>query len=187
MHTDYFNLVKSAVEGGEDINRLTDGISMLSIYLGEYYSEVQSGNANDERWHVGGELALPLQERKSQVYEHLQWFAENGADFAAGEEDFPLMSAVGLADAPMAEFLLAHGADPFYDSKESGGCGNWYVEELDIIALNLSLEGDASEAEFDAILKTAAVLGKYGVRGRGNFSVEIEDDSVKLRQANVKF
>ena len=58
---------------------------------------------------------------------------------------------------------------------------------MDIIALNLSLEGDASEAEFEAILNTAAVLGKYGVRGSGKFSVEIGDDSVKLRQANVKF
>lgn len=190
--------IVAVVDNGGDINELIGGASYLHEYLDTYYQShiyrIDACEKDDECEDApfSDELKLPLDKRSSNVSRHLDWFMENGADPNAGEKYYPLMRGVGNADAAMTEYLLSHGADPFYDEREGDipyGGGNWYIDELDTTMLHESFVTKPDITLFDAILQTAAVLAKYGVTNSGDYCIRIDAETrtVTATQAKVKF
>lgn len=191
-----FEAIRAAVEGGRDINELRSGCSMLHNFLDCYYS-YQSGSYYDETLDdfvaIEGfisETGMPLEQRPSMVLGHLQWFIKRGSDLNAGDEEFPLMLAVGNLDAHMTDFLISNGANPFWNMDEGipYDCGNWYVDELDAIALGESFANDADINVFDEVYATALVLAKHGVRDLQTHCVSIDKEGVvSVHKARVLF
>lgn len=168
----------------------------LVDFLYSYYDNViykiyekTEDDLDDDDEAFPKELTLPLEQREYPIREQLLALLDAGYDLNApcGEDDYPLMRAVGFLDAPMTEFMIAHGADPFLYPNPSDPCrGNYYFDDLDIHAMNESFVTDANRDVFDAILRVAVVLGRAGVRGNGH-CLTIDDDSVSLEQAKAKF
>ena len=191
-----FETIKAAVEGGRDINELEQGCSMLNNYLDCYYLHHRGDDDDEARKDyvpIDGfveETRMPLNQRPSLVLCHLRWLLSQGADPNAGDEDFPLMRAVGNLDAHMTDFLICSGANAHWDLDDGiqFGCGNWYVDELDVIALDESFANDRDVKVFDAILATAQVLARHGVRDVHTHCVSIDDDgTVTVEKARVLF
>lgn len=65
----------------------------------------------------------------------------------------------------------------------------WYIDTLDTMALNESFASKPDRALFDAIIRTAAVLAKYGVTSSGMLCIELDKENriVTVRQAKTKY
>lgn len=121
-----FCRIQHAVEAGKNIIELNGNSSCLHDYLRSYYQ------SHIYHWDVyinmdiddipeepfPEELTQALEIRRSEVLKHLNWFFENGADPNCGNNEYPLMRAVGNLDAPMTEYLIQHGANPLNDGEE---------------------------------------------------------------------
>ena len=194
-----FRDIQSFVADGNDINVFFENESVLYGFLDYYYQLiVYSPIIGDENEYkddggISSELLLPLSKRAYNIKEKMNWMLEHGADPNAGGEWLPLMPPVAYLDFAMTEFLLNHGANAHYVGSDDGdipfGCGNYYIDDLDITALNYSLDGNATKAIFDQILKIATLFANRGVTDVGGHCLSIDGKtrSINLTQAKVKY
>lgn len=165
----------------------------LVDFLYSYYEDLVYKTYEPEEQRpnesVPKEITLPLEEREYPIKKQLLALLDAGYDFntLCGEDDYPLMRAVGFLDAPMTEFMIAHGADPFlYPDADDLHWGNYYFEDLDITAMHEGFANDADRGVLDAVMKVAIVLGRAGVRGQGN-CLTIQDHEVTLNGPKMKY
>ena len=69
------------------------------------------------------------------------------------------------------------------------GCGNYYIDDLDVTLLNYSFEPNAKKEVFDQVLKIATLFAKYGVTDVHTHCISIDGESriVSVTQAKVKY
>lgn len=189
-----FERIRKFVEDGGDINSFCKDSAVLFEFLVEYYhSVVYDPNIEYDDDYYAEELWLPLEERPNKIFDQIKWLIEHGADLNAGGEWLPLMPPVGNLDYAMTEFLLANGANAHYDSNEDGdipyGCGNYYIDDLNVTLLNYSFEPNAKKEVFDQVLKIATLFAKYGVTDVHTHCVSIDGATrtVSVTQAKVKY
>lgn len=189
-----FEKIKKFIESGHDINSFCEDRAVLCEFLGEYYHfVVYDPNIEYDDDYYAEELWLPLDERPSKIFEQMKWLVEHGADLNDGGEWLPLMLPVAHLDYAMTEFLLENGANAHYDSNEDGdipyGCGNYYIDDLDVTLLNYSFEPNAEKKVFDQVLKIATLFAKYGVTDVYTYCVSIDGATrtVSVTQAKVKY
>ena len=189
-----FDKIKKFVESGHDINSFCEDGAILCEFLEEYYHfVVYDPNIEYDDDYYAEELWLPLDERPSKILEQMKWLVDHGADLNDGGEWLPLMPPVAHLDYAMIEFLLENGANAHYDSNEDGdipyGCGNYYIDDLDVTLLNQSFEPNAQKKVFDQVLKIATLFAKYGVTDVYTHCVSIDGATrtVSVTQAKVKY
>ena len=194
-----FAEIQAFVAQGKDINSFYEENAVLYEFLDHYYQLViykpiaENEDFYDDGSYYSDELLLPLPERSYDILSKIQWMMDNGADPNAGGEWLPLMPPVAFIDYAMTEFLLEHGANAHYSGDDEGGipygCGNWYIDELDVIALNYSFEPSAKKVVFDQILKIATLFAKYGVTDVHTHCIDIDSEkrTVSVTQARVKY
>lgn len=194
-----FNDIQAHVKSGKNINEFFGEDSVLYTFLDHYYQLIiYNPINNDENFCDDGsdysdELLLPLEKRSYDILTKIQWMIDNGADPNAGGDWLPLMPPVAFIDYAMTEFLLEHGANAHYSGEEDGeipfGCGNYYIDDLDISALNYSFEPNAKRAIFDQILKIATLFARHGVTDVHAHCIDIDSKShsVHITQARVKY
>ena len=193
-----FEDIRYFVENGGDINAFYKDKSVLYQFLETYYQLVVYPPIAEDDWtddeeEFAEELLLPLAQREHSIAEQMQWLLEHGADTNAGGDYPPLISAVAYLDYAMTEWLLEHGANPHFDLDEDGdipyGCGNYYIDDLDVKALHYSFETNAKKEIFDLILKMATLFAKHGVTDVHThcISIDAKTRTVTLTQARVKF
>ena len=194
-----FKDIQAHVESGKNINEFFGEDAVLNRFLDHYYQLIiYSPITEDEDYYDDGsefadELLLPLAERSYDILTKLQWMFDNGVDPNAGGEWTPLMPPVAFLDYAMTEFLLEHGANAQFDIEEESeipyGCGNYYIDDLDVTALNYSFEPNAKKVVFDQILKIATLFAKYGVTDVHTHCIDIDSKtrSVSVTQASVKY
>ena len=174
------NEIKAHIEAGKDINQFHGEKTALFCFLDSYYQL----DINDDE-----ELQLPLAQRKGNVCNHLKWLFVHGADINGGNDWKPLMLAVGNLDVAMTEYLLNRGADPHYDLPNEGipyGCGNYYIDNLDIAALDESFEAHPDKAVFDRILRIAVLLARHGVSDVHTHCISIDSLTRTVRVSQTK-
>ncbi len=187
-----FEKIKAHVEAGKDINQYCNDYAVLFDFLDSYYLHDAYGYASCTdvpEDAVAEELELPLAQRKSGVLEQVEWLLSHGADVNDGGDWLPLMLAVGYLDVAMTEWLLEQGANPHSDLDEESpfGCGNYYIDELDAIALHESLGNGADKRVFEKILQIALLFAKKGVANIQTHCIKIDSNTVSVSQAKVKF
>ena len=194
-----FRDIQSFAADGNDINTFFKNQSVLYGFLDHYYQLIVyspiigAENEYKDDGSISETLLLPLSKRPYNIEEKMNWLLEHGADPNAGGEYLPLMLPVSYLDFAMTEFLLNHGASAHYNGSDKGeipfGCGNYYIDDLDITALNYSLDGNATEVIFDQILKIATLFAKQGVTDVGGHCLSIDGETrlVSLTQAKVKY
>lgn len=141
---------------------------------------------------VAEELALPLEERKSGVLFQMEKLLAHGAAVNASGDQQPLMLAVGNLDIAMTEYLLEHGANPHYDLPDEGipyGCGNYYLDALDLCALDESFVTEPDRDGFDRILRIAMLFAKRGVTDVQTHCISIDSRTrhIAVKQAKMKY
>lgn len=164
-------------------------VDFLYFYYDDLIYKIYESDEDDPDKPFPKEITLPLKEREYPIEENLLALLEAGYDFntLCGDDNYPLMPAVGALDAPMTEFMISHGADPaLYPESDNPHDGNYYFESLDISALHEGFGIDADRAVFDAIMKVAIVLGRAGVRGQG-LCLTIKDHEVTLHGPEMKY
>lgn len=102
------------------------------------------------------------------------------------------MLAVGNLDVAMTEYLLAHGADPHYaneDDRIPYGCGNYYIDSLDIATRDESFATAPDKNVFDRILQIVVLFAKHGVTDVHTHCISIDRKTrtVSVSQAKVKW
>ena len=189
-----FEKIKSFVEAGNEINSFYEDRSVLYEFLEEYYQlVVYDPNVEYDDDYYAEELWVPLKERANKIFDQMSWLIEHGADLNAGGEWLPLMPPVAYLDYSMVEFLLENGANAQYDFTEDGeipyGCGNYYIDDLDVALLNYSFEPNAKKEVFDQVLKIATLFAKHGVTNVHTHCISIDGESrtVSVTQAKVKY
>ena len=189
-----FEKIKSFVEAGNEINSFYEDRSVLYEFLEEYYQlVVYDPNVEYDDDYYAEELWVPLKERPNKIFNQMNWLIEHGADLNAGGEWLPLMPPVAHLDYSMIEFLLENGANAKYDSNEDSeipyGCGNYYIDDLDVTLLNYSFEPNAKKEVFDQVLKITTLFAKHGVTDVHTHCISIDGESrtVSVTQAKVKY
>ena len=145
----------------------------------------------DDGSDYSDELLLPLADRSYDILPELQWMFDNGVDPNAGGDWVPLMPPVAFIDYAVTEFLLEHGATAHYRGYDEGGipygCGNYYIDDLDVNALNYSFEPNAKKVIFDQILKIATLFAKYGVTDVHTHCIDIDSEkAIDTLPVNIK-
>ena len=189
-----FEKIKRFVEAGNEINSFYEDRSVLYEFLEEYYQlVVHNPNEEYDDDYFAAELWLSLEERQNKIFDQMKWLIEHGADLNAGGECLPLMPPVAYLDYAMTEFLLENGANAQCDFNKEGeipyGCGNYYIDDLNVTLLNYSFEPNAQKEVFDQVLKIATLFAKYGVTDVHTHCVSIDGESrtVSVSQAKVKY
>lgn len=189
-----FEKIKKFVENGGEVNSFYKDSAVLYEFLEEYYHfVVYDPNVEYDDDYYAEELWVPLKERSNKIFDQMSWLIEHGADLNAGGEYLPLMPSVAHLDYSMVEFLLENGANAQYDSDEDSeipyGCGNYYIDDLDVTLLNYSFEPNAKKEVFDQVLKIATLFAKHGVTDVHTHCISIDGDSrtVSVTQAKVKY
>ena len=160
-----FEEIKAHVAAGQNINEFSNDAAVLYIFLDEYY-RCSPCDCDDAENLSNREPSMPLVDRPSGILAKLEWLFAHGADVNAGGEWLPLMQAVGNLDVAMTAYLLDHGADPHYAGEDDGipyGCGNYYIDDLDIALLDESFVSDPDKSVFDRVLQIAVLFAKHGV------------------------
>ena len=141
-------------------NLKTPVYSFLCTYYDEYIDEMDPS----ENAPFPEELTKPIEDRESGIAEAMKLLVENHYNLDEGDCFNPLMMAVGHADAPMTEFLIANGADAHYwpdmDEPIEKYSGNYYLEDIDIAYFNERWPID--DRYINALLQTAKVLLRDG-------------------------
>lgn len=187
---DLFRRIQAFADAGKDINRFYDDRAVLDSFLDSYYQHELCAVTEDAAFN---KMLLPLNQRAYPIQEQLDWLLSHGANINDGGEDRPLMNAVSALDAPMTEYLLAHGADPMYDDPENEiipyGCGNYYIDDLDIRLLDESFSRNKDPEVFKSALRIAVLLAQYGVTNVQTHCITIdgENRTVRIRQAEVRY
>ena len=194
-----FAKIQAFIAQGKDINAFYEENAVLYEFLAHYYQLViykpisENEDFYDDGSYYSDELLLPLAERSHDILTKIQWLMDNGADPNAGGDWLPLMPPVAFLDYAMTEYLLEHGASAQFDIEEDSeipyGCGNYYIDDLDVTALNYSFEPNAKKLVFDQILKIATLFAKYGVTDVHTHCIDIDSKtrSVSVTQARVKY
>ena len=194
-----FAEIKDFVAQGNDINSFCEDGSVLCEFLDYYYQFViykpiaENEDFYDDGSDYSDELLLPLADRSYDILPELQWMFDNGVDPNAGGDWVPLMPPVAFIDYAVTEFLLEHGATAHYRGYDEGGipygCGNYYIDDLDVNALNYSFEPNAKKVIFDQILKIATLFAKCGVTDVHTHCIDIDSEkrTVSVTQARVKY
>jgi len=189
-----FVKIKDYVENGGDVNSFYKESAVLYEFLEEYYQlVVYDPKVEYDDEYYAEELWLPLEERPNKIFDQMKWLIEHGADLNAGGEWPPLIPPVAYLDYAMTEFLLANGANAHFDLEEDGdipyGCGNYYIDDLDVTLLNYSFEPNAKKEVFDQALKIATLFAKYDVTDVHTHCISIDGESrmVSVTQAKVKY
>ncbi len=166
----------------------------LQCLLDAYYQHDVYGCSDIEEVPedaAAGELTQPLEERASGILAKMKWLLARGADVNSGSEWPPLMLAVCALDVPVTAWLLEHGADPLHNPWR-GGCqkgGYDYIDMLDAMALQESLEGPGNESRFDRILQLALLFAGRGVTDIHLHCISVDGESrtVTVSQAAARF
>ena len=194
-----FSEIKLFVFQGNDINSFSPNEAVLYKFLDYYYTDIiygsyeEDGDPYDDGDNYSDELLLPLSQRSYEILSKVQWLLSNGADPNAGGDWLPLMLPVAFLDYAMTEFLLENGANAHYSGEEDGdlpyGCGNYFIDDLDVTALNISLGGRNRQIIFERILKIATLFAKHGVTNVHTHCIDIDGESriVSATQAKVKY
>lgn len=188
-----FERIKAFADGGGDINSYYPDSSVLYEFLEAYYWQMYDTDVDRDENYYHEELWMSLEERPNSIEEQIKWLINHGADTNADGDWPPLIPPVANLDYAMTEFLLNHGADPHYDGDDEGGvsfgCGNYYIDDLDITLLNYSFEPDARQEIFDQALKIAVLFAKHGVTDVHTRCVSIDGATrtVSVAQARVKY
>lgn len=184
----------------ERLQKIVDGIKDGSIpaKMGEllncYYDKYIEGLIEDQlrneppeskrsKYDFPRELTLPLEERSGGIAEALERCVSLGVNMNENDYDDPLMKSVAWADAPVTEFLIRHGSDPFIwpfmeeAYEELPVVNNYYYEDIDIAWLDE--HWNYSEEYGRALLHTAKVLATVGHLGPwGGFCLEIDENNM---------
>ena len=141
---------------------------------------------------VAEELKLPLEQRESGILRKVAELCKDISQLNPPGEDQPLMRSVGNLDYYMTEYLLEHGANPHFDIQEGDipfGCGNYYIDEMDLIAMEEGFATDCDQTVFDRILKIAQLFAKHGVTNVRTYCITIDSETktVQVAQAKTKF
>lgn len=96
-----FHRIQAFAAAGKDINRFYDDRAVLDGFLDSYYQHELCAVHEDEAFNKM--LLLSLNQRAYPIQEQLDWLLSHGADINDGGEDRPLMNAVSVLDAPMAQ------------------------------------------------------------------------------------
>ena len=134
-------------------------------------------------------VSMPLVDRPSGILAKLEWLFAHGADVNAGGEWLPLMQAVGNLDVAMTAYLLDHGADPHYAGEDDGipyGCGNYYIDDLDIALLDESFVSDPDKSVFDRVLQIAVLFAKHGVTDVHTHCISIDSKTRTIHISKAK-
>ena len=69
------------------------------------------------------------------------------------------------------------------------GCGNYYIDDLDVTMLNYGSEPKPRKEILDQVLKIAALFAKYGVTDVYTHCISIDGETktVTVAQAQVKY
>ncbi len=190
-----FEKIKAHVEAGKHINQFSEDYAVIFVFLDSYYQHDVYGCSDIEEVPedaVAEELRLPLAERPSGVLAQLEWLLAHGAKVNDSGDWQPLMAPVGALDVAMTQYLLEHGADPHFDIDEGYppyGCGNYYIDDLDVRAMDASFSNDADESVFHRILQIALLFAQHGVTDVYTHCVSIDGETrcVSVSQARVKY
>ena len=194
-----FTEIQAFVAQGSDINSFYKENAVLYEFLDHYYQLViykpisENEDFYDDGSDYSDELLLPLAERSYDILSKLQWMFDHGADPNAGGDWVPLIPPVEFLDHAMTEFLLEHGANAQFEIEEGSeipcGCGNYFIDDLDVTALNYSFEPNAKKVIFDQILKIATLFATYGVTDVHTHCIDIDSEkrTVRVTQARVKY
>lgn len=192
-----FEKIKAFVDSGGDINSFYEDSSVIYDFLETYYKQVVyspiTADFDDDGSDYADELLLPLEERPNNIAEQIHWLIDHVADLNAGGEYPPLISPVAFLDYAMVELLLANGANAHFASSEDGGitygCGNYYIDDLDVTMLNYGSEPKPRKEILDQVLKIAALFAKYGVTDVYTHCISIDGETktVTVAQAQVKY
>ena len=190
-----FDEIKAYTESGKDINKFHSKEAVLFFFLDSYYQHDAYGYDDVEdvpEDAIAEEINLPLDKRQSGILAQMEWLLAQGANINDGGEWLPLMLAVGNLDVAMTEYLLDHGADPNYAGEDDGvpyGCGNYYIDDLDIAALDESFVTALDRNVFDRILQIAVLFAKHGVTDVHTHCISIDSKTrtVSVSQAKVKW
>ena len=190
-----FDKIKQHLESGKNINKFRSKEAVLFFFLDSYYQHDVYGYDDVEdvpENATAEEINLPLDKRQSGILEQMEWMLAQGANVNDGGEWLPLMLAVGNLDVAMTEYLLNHGADPHYAGEDDGipyGCGNYYIDDLDIAALGESFVSAPDRNVFDRILQIAVLFAKLGVTDVHTHCISIDSKTrtVSVSQAKVKW
>ncbi|MBR5595863.1 MAG: hypothetical protein IKW30_00455 [Lachnospiraceae bacterium] len=151
--------VKNALNEAE----MYDKKCLLADFLNRYYIyEIEESELSF--WEE--EIFIPLEERKSGVFEALEYLVPRERNINNESAITALELAVGHIDYYMAEYLIAHGANPNFweereeELKEPGPHNNWYLEDLDVAVINdLEIE---HEVVYEHVLKLIKLLTEAG-------------------------
>jgi len=138
------------------------------------------------------ELKLPLEQRQSGIFQKVVEICKDPAQLNPKGDNQPLRHSVGNLDYYMTEYLLDRGANPHFDIQKGDipyGCGNYYIDELNLLAMDESFATDCDETVFDRVLKIAQLFAKHGVTNVRTSCITIDDETktVQVAQAKVKF
>lgn len=193
-----FDKIKTFVDSGKDINSFYEDSSVVYEFLETYYQQVVYSpgahhSTDDGSDDYAKELLLPLEERPNNIARQIHWFMDHGADMNDGGDYPPLIPPVAFLDYAMVELLLANGANAQFDMSEDGeipcGCGNYYIDDLDVTMLNCGREPKIREILFDRVLKIVSLFAKYGVTDVHTHCISIDGKTrtISVTQAQVKY
>ncbi len=125
----------------------------ITDLLTTYYYEICHFPDSEQAGSMWPEvLTLPVEDRPDEIGRAIQCLLQAGCDLNdAADEWYPLMIPVGYCDAPMVRYLIHNGADcrrceqSGEASPEEGEESNWYLDDLDIQALDRYLHWIAAE------------------------------------------
>ena len=177
-----FDKLKNLVLAGEE-PRPQARETIVFEFLESYYYCEAAANEKD----------LPVEDRPSGVLDVLHCLLSHGATLNPKEEERqPLMAPVGALDVAMTEYLLEKGADPHYDLPYNiiaYGCGNYYIDELDILVMEESFVNAPDTSVFDRALQIAVLLAKHGVANVRTHCIVIdgEEKTVQVISGSTAF
>ncbi len=171
---------------------------LIDIYYQCVIGKIDEMDADDEREYEDlpfpDEFLHPVEDRKSGIGAALKRLLDLEYDVDVPQGGFnALMLAVGEGDAPMAHFLIQHGADanswPEMGEEPSLGEGNYYLDDIDIHFMNECFANDRDEDYLRALHRTALVLVEDANLGPySGYSLKIDEEGqVSLGPAKVKF
>lgn len=180
-----FDEIKAYADSGKDMNQFHSKEAVLFLFLDSYYQH----DVYDYEDATTVEITLPLDKRPSGVLAQMEWLLAQGANINTCGEWLPLMLAVGNLDVAMTEYLLAHGADPHYaneDDRIPYGCGNYYIDSLDIATRDESFAAAPDKNVFDKILQIAVLFVKHGVTDIHTRCISIDSNTRTIRVSGAK-
>lgn len=183
--------MNSNVRNALNETEMYDKKCLLADFLNRYYIyEIEESEF--PVWEE--EVYVPLEKRKSGVFKALEYLVSKEKNINDESVITALELAVGYIDYYMAEYLIAHGANPNCwegreeDLKEPGPHNNWYLEDLDVMVVNgLEIE---HEIVYEHVLKLVKLLvgaGELESFGGLCLAYDSETGEIILHKLKMKY